>query len=185
MTKMTRRGFLRHTSALVAVAASPIPKAMALVAPDGPALRWFAVGDDEMAYPFLAPNMETAIRYYAHEMGRTKGDACPVCDEISCLEHLAPSEWDEPQDWIEEYSAEPAAWKGLGPDSEPTNVDWLRAGYRTPCEGSCDDLWGECDDCYEFEGKALCCDCLEIAKVAKLDDIIGNGYPTVFQEERL
>lgn len=183
MTKMNRRAFLGRTTALAATAMLPIPRAMALVAPESPPLYWFAVGHgDEWAYPMLAENLEQAMRYYAHEYGHTKGESCPECDEPSCTEHLSPSEWNDPVPWIEEYSEQPAAWSKVPIDREPTNVEWLKAGYNVPCE-DCD--YGEPDDCYEFEGRALCCDCLDIARTAKLDDIIGNGYPTMFQGKRM
>lgn len=183
MNAMTRRGFLRRSSALAGAAMLPLPKVMALVAPESPPLFWFAVGhSDEMAYPMLAESLDQAISFYANEYGHTKGEACPECDEPSCMEHLHPSQWDEPQDWIEEYSEQPKGWDAVPADREPTNVEWLRAGYNVPCEG-CD--YGEPDDCREHDGKALCCDCYEIACRAKLDDIIGNGYPTMFQGEYL
>ena len=89
----------------------------------------------------------------------------------------------KPVPWIEEYSEQPAKWADVPADREPTHLEWLRAGYNVACEGNCD--YGEPDECYEYDGKALCCDCLEIAKSAKLDDIIGNGYPTHFQGEKL
>lgn len=185
MTAITRRGFLRRSSALAGAALLPIPKAMALVAPEGPRLRWFAVGhSDEMAYPMLAESLDQAIRFYAHENGQTKGEACPECDEPACTEHLDSSRWDEPHDWIEEYSKAPRGWDAVPVDREPTNVEWLRAGYNVPCEGCMDGYW-ECTDCYEYDGKALCCECLDVAKMAKLDDIIGNAYPTIFQGTKL
>lgn len=65
---------------------------------------------------------------------------------------------------------------------EPTMADWVRAGFNVPCE-SCD--YGEPIECYVFEGRALCDDCYEIARIAKLDDKIGNGYPTMFQGQKL
>lgn len=183
MTKMNRRAFLSHTTAVVATGLLPIPKALALVPPDRPPLYWFAVGhSDEMAYPMLAENLDQAIRFYANEYGHTKGEACPECGDPACSVHLTPDQWDEPHDWIEEYSEQPRGWKNVPVDREPTNLEWLKAGYNVPCE-DCD--YNEPDDCYEWGGKALCCDCLDIARTAKLDDIIGNGYPTMFQGARL
>lgn len=183
MNAMNRRAFLGRSTALAGAALLPIPKAMVLVAPDRPPLFWFAVGhSDEWAYPVLAENLDHAIRQYAREYGHTKGDACPECDDPSCTEHLDPSQWDEPHDWIEEYSEQPRGWDVVPADRQPTTLEWLRAGYNVPCEG-CD--YGEPDDCYEYDGKALCCDCLDIARTAKLDDIVGNGYPTMFQGQPL
>lgn len=183
MAKMSRRAFLGRSTALAAASLLPIPKALALVAPERPPLFWFAVGhSDEWAHPMLAENLEQAISYYAYEHGQTKGEQCPECDEPACSEHLTPAQWDEPHDWIEEYSEQPASWKGIPADREPTTLEWSNAGYNVPCEG-CD--YGEPDACYGFEGKALCCECIEIARATKLDDIIGNGYPTIFQGNRL
>lgn len=183
MSTLSRRAFLGRSAALAATALTPIPKAMALVAPESPPLYWFAVGhSDEMAFSYLAESLEQAIKYYAHEYGHTKGECCPECAEPSCTEHLDPSEWDDPLPWIEEYSEQPMGWEKVPQDRQPTTLEWLAAGYNVPCE-NCD--YGEPDDCYAFEGKALCTECLEIAKLAKLDDIIGNGYPTMFQGEKL
>lgn len=185
MGKMNRRAFLGRSTALVGASLLPIPKAMALVAPKALPLYWFAVGhSDEFAYPMLAESLDQAMRYYAYEHGQTKGEACPECDEPACSEHMDPSEWDDPLPWIEEYSEQPAAWSEVPVDRDPTNVEWLRAGYNVCCEG-CSDYWDAHTECYEFEGRALCCECLETARAAKLDDIIGNGYPTMFQGVRL
>lgn len=176
MNAMNRRAFLGRSTAMVAASILPIPKAMALVAPDRPPLHWFAVGTEEYLYPYLAESIEEAARQYAHEFGHTKGDACPECDEPSCAEHLDPKEWDDPLPWIDEFGFK---FDDTVPvDRDPTTIEWLKHGCNVPCDG-CD--YGEPDECYEFEGKALCCECLEVAKTAKLDDIIGNGYPTMFQ----
>jgi hypothetical protein len=47
----------------------------------------------------------------------------------------------------------------------------MRAGYLVECE-TCDPFQGTAD-CYEHEGKALCEECYEIAKIGKLERIIG------------
>lgn len=168
MTDMSRRAFLRRTSVLAAAAILPIPKAMALVAPESPPLYWFAVGhSDEWAYPMLAENLEQAMSFYANEYGYTKGDCCPECGEPSCTEHISTAEWDDPVPWIEEYSEKPRQWADVPFDREPTSVEWLRAGYNVPCE-ECD--LGEPDECVEHEGRALCWDCIHDLTPADGDD---------------
>jgi len=129
------------------------------------ALKWFAVGhSDEFCYPVRAVNMAEAIDEYAHEHGHRKGDYCPECEDVDCKEHLDPTQWDEPHDFIEENTSEPKEWAGL--EAEPTNVQWLRAGFNVKCEGElCADsaCYWETQDCREHNGKALCEECREIA----------------------
>lgn len=175
-----------RSAAIAGTSLIPIPKAMALVAPARPPLFWFAIGhSDEMAYPVLAESLDQAISHYAHEHCQTKGEACPECESPACSEHLNPSEWDDPYDWIEEYSSQPKNWASVPMDREPTNLEWMKAGFNVPCEDCDYGDYGECTECYEHNGRAICCECLEIARAAKLDDIIGNGYPTMFQGSKL
>lgn len=176
MNAMNRRAFLGRSTAMVAASLAPIPKAMALVAPDAPPLRWFAVGNDEFLYPYLDSTMEGAIRQYAIEMGQTVGEQCPECDEVACYEHN--DDLDAPMPWIEENSF--AFDEDLPVDKDPAAVEWLRHGCNTCCEGC--DTWGEPVECYEFDGKALCEECFEIARHERLDRIIGNEMKPVGRE---
>ena len=161
MNAMTRRGFLGTSTALAVSGLLPIPKAMSLVAPDAPPLRWFAVGDGEMAYSFLSESYEHARRMYAWEHGATIDEECPECGETSCLAHNA--DLDAPLDWVEvshEFSSEFTA------GNEPKLIDWVRAGFNVPCEG-CD--YGEPTECYVFEDRALCGECLDNARRNSVD----------------
>lgn len=167
MGQMSRRGFLGRSTALAVSAMLPIPKAMALVAQETPALRWFAIGNDEYLYPYLSTSLEGAIRQYAHEYGCTVGDDCPECGEISCVEHN--HDLDAPQPWIEECSF--AFDSSLPVDRDPSLAEWIKAGCNVPCE-ACD--YGEPTECRMFEGKALCTECLEIARIERLDAMAGT-----------
>ena len=170
MNAMNRRAFLGRTTALVAASIAPIPKAMALADPEAKQLFWYAVGDDEMCYAFLAESWEDARREYAWVHGATIGEECPECGEYMCHEHN--EDLNAPADWVEVNHKFDAKF---GPGNEPKMVDWVRAGFNVPCE-NCD--YGEPTECYVFEEKALCDECYEIARIAKLDDLIGNNYPT-------
>ncbi len=169
MFAISRRSFLKTTSCAigVAVVAPAIEAAPVLSQAAKPQVRrWFAVGhSDEMAYPFRASSARQAAEYYAHEHGYTKGDECPECGEYSCKDHLTPDQWGEPQDCIFDNISAPKSWEGL--ESEPTNVQWLRAGFYVRCENpDCHykAAYWETQECYEHDGKALCECCLEIAK---------------------
>jgi hypothetical protein len=48
----------------------------------------------------------------------------------------------------------------------------MRAGYLVQCEGC--HPFEDPAECYEHEGKALCEECLEIARIEKLERIIGT-----------
>lgn len=164
---MNRREFILTTSSTAIVAMLPVSALTAPAPlPAARALKWFAVGhNDEFCYPIRAANMAEAIDEYAHEHGHRKGDYCPECEDIDCKEHLDPTQWDQPHDFIEEYTAEPKAWEGL--EAEPTNVQWLQAGFNVKCEGHiCKDnaCYWETQECWEHDGKALCEECLELAK---------------------
>lgn len=167
MSAISRRAFLGRSSALAVASLLPIPKAMALVAPNTPALRWFAVGDEEYVYPYLASSMDAAIRSHAIEHGVTVGEQCPECGEPNCTEHNA--DLDAPQPHLEEFSFEFAG--DIPPEREPTKIEWMENGVNVCCDG-CD--YGEPDECYPFQAQALCCECLEVAKANWLDDLIGN-----------
>lgn len=175
MTEMNRRAFLGRSASVVAASLAPIPKTMALVAPDAPPLRWFAVGNEEYVYPYLARSLDAAMREHAIEYGVTVGEQCPICDEVNCLEHN--DDLDAPQPHLEEFSFQFS--EDIPPDQEPTKFDWIDHGVNVCCD-NCD--YDEPDDCYKFQGKALCCDCLEIAKADWLDDLIGNQMKPVGRE---
>ncbi len=173
MNAMNRRAFLGRTTALVAASIAPIPKAMAISDPEARQLFWYAVGDDEMSYDYLGETAEAALREYAICEGKTVGEECPECAEPGCYEHN--DDLDAPFPWLEVHHK-------FGPEFTPSNrpktVDWCKAGFRTICEG-CEEMgvsfsWDECLDTYPFQGKALCDECLEIARGAALDSTIGN-----------
>ncbi|NDV53857.1 hypothetical protein [Salipiger sp. PrR003] len=173
MGQMSRRGFLGRSTALAVSAMMPIPKAMALVAQDTPALRWFAVGDDEFLWPYLSTSMEGAIRQHAEENGYTVGDECPDCGEMSCTDHNA--DLSAPLPWLEDYSF--AFDSRLPVDREPSLAEWIKAGCNVPCE-ACD--YGEPTECRMFQGQALCEECLQEARTERLDRMVGTqpGTPT-------
>lgn len=161
---MNRRQFLTTASSATIVAMVPA-SALTLPASSAPLrkLKWFAVGhDDQFCYPIRAYSMAEAIDEYAHEYGHRKGDYCPECEDVDCKVHLNPTQWDEPHDFIEEYTSEPKEWEGI--EAEPSNVQWLRAGFNVRCEGDgCADRschW-ETQECREHDGKALCYECIE------------------------
>jgi len=161
MNAMNRRAFIGRAAALTATALTPIPRAMAMVAPDAPPLRWYAVGKEEMSYTFLAESAEKARRYFAWEHGATVDEECPECGEGGCHEHNA--DLDAPLDCVE---VSHVFGKEFTPDKEPKILDWLRAGFHVPCEGDCaSDRWSEPTECWPYEGKALCECCLEVAKL--------------------
>lgn len=165
MNALTRRRFLGNTSALVAAALAPIPKAMALVATDAPQLRWYAVGNDDMSHPFLAESIEAARREYAWVHGATISEECPECGEYACHEHN--DDLDAPLDWVEvSHTFAPE----FTPDNPPKTVDWLRAGFMVPCE-ECDDY--EPTECRDYRGRALCDECFDNARVENLDRFLG------------
>lgn len=162
---MNRRDFIASTSTAAIVAALPVSVAQPAISTSRP-LRWFAVGhSDEFCEPILAESIEAACREYALYSGHTKGDECPECGECECKAHLTEAQWDDPQDSIMENSSEPRAWAGL--EHEPTGVDWLRAGFNTYCEE--ENCWTrkaywETTECWPYQGKALCEECLDRAK---------------------
>lgn len=165
MSALTRRRFLGNTAALAVAAMAPIPRAMALVATDGPPLRWYAVGDGEMSYAFLAESIEAARREYAWAHGATISEECPECGEYACHEHN--EDLDAPLDWVEvnhTFGAE------FTPDKPPKMVDWMRSGFMVPCE-DCDDY--EPTECREYKGRALCDQCFDTARTESLDRFLG------------
>ena len=173
MGKMTRRGFLGRSTALAVSAVLPIPKAMALVATEGPILRWYAVGNDEFLYPYISTSMDGAVKQYAHEFGLTVGNECPDCGEENCYEHN--TDLDAPQPWITENVF--AFDSDLPLDRDPSTAEWVNAGCNVPCEG-CD--YGEPTECQIFEGQAFCECCWDEIRVRKLDNLIDTmpGTPT-------
>lgn len=166
---MDRRQFIMTASSTAIVAMLP-PAALSAPAAQSAApartLKWFAVGhNDEFCEPILAESMEAACREYAIYSGHTKGEECPECGDYECAKHLTKAQWDDPQECIAGNAHQPKAWADL--DHEPTGVDWLRAGFNTYCEGKgCDtrkQYW-ETTECWEHDGKALCEECLQIAR---------------------
>jgi len=170
---MNRRDFMATAASMATIQMLPLqleamPAAPAAAAP-APAGCWFAVfGNDEHAYAFWAEDAKDAARQYALEHEATLGCECPECGKMECSEHIDPSNWDEPQAQIEVTAH--ATWEGLGP--EPNTIQWMRAGYLVECEG-CHPFEGPAQ-CYEHEGKALCEECFEIARIEKLERIIGT-----------
>lgn len=163
MNAMNRRAFIGRAAALTATALTPIPRAMAMVAPDAPPLRWYAVGhNDEMSYDFLAESAEAACREYAWVHGATVEEECPECGEYACHEHNA--DLSAPLDTVE---VSHVFGEEFTPDNRPKTVDWLRAGFFVPCE-ECD--YGEPIECYVHDGRALCDECYDAAK-SKLDNV--------------
>jgi hypothetical protein len=164
---MNRRELLQGAASIPLVAVLPaieaIPSAKAAVRP----MRWFAVGDDEFVHPFLGRTQAEAIREYAYSHGATVGEECPECGEYECSEHN--EDLDEPLPWIECH--EPSAWSEIPHNRDLTGADWVRAGYRTPCD-RCDD--DEPTECYVHGSEALCCDCIEVAKLLDMDRLIGT-----------
>lgn len=177
MAHMSRRGFLGRSSALAVSAMLPIPKAMALVASNTPELRWFAVGTDELLYPYLDTSMDGALRQYALEYGCTVGEECPECGEPDCYDHNP--DLDAPQPWLEDNGF--AFDTSLPVDRDPSLAEWIKAGCNVPCE-ICD--YGEPTECRMFEGKALCDECVEIARVARLDRLVGTTPKTPIYQPR-
>ncbi|KII11271.1 hypothetical protein OO25_21835 [Phaeobacter sp. S60] len=155
----------------------PIPKAMALVAQSTPSLQWFAVGTDEFLYPYLATSMENAVAQYATEYGRTVGDECPECGDASCFEHN--DDLDAALPWIKDNGF--AFDSDLPVDRDPSLAEWIKAGCNVPCE-ACD--YGEPTECRMFEGKALCEECLQIARTDRLDRIVGTAPGTPINQPR-
>lgn len=181
MNAMNRRAFLGRSTALAAASLAPIPKAMALADPDAKTLFWFAVGNDEMSHAYLGESAEAAIREYAWVHGATVGEDCPECGEPGC--YLHNPDLDAPQPWIEVHHR---FGPEFTPSREPQNVDWCRAGFRTRCDGCIEAgvrySYDECDETYPFDDKALCCECLELARAARLDQTIGNEMTPVGRE---
>lgn len=176
--EISRRQFVQSaaTSALALSAGISLPEPTS-AAPVLPAGRWFAVGNDELCYPFWASSRKQAAIYYAQEHGARLGDDCPECGDYECTEHLGPEAWDEPQHWVDVH--EPKAWADLRSENEPTNADWSRAGFNTMCQGDpCSGYWDEPQECHIFEGKTLCDECYEAAQVSRLDCMVGNALPT-------
>lgn len=66
-------------------------------------------------------------------------------------------------------------------DRDPTLAEWIKAGCNVPCDG-CDD--GEPTECQMFGGEALCVDCLQVARVRKLDSEVGTMPGTPIYEPR-
>lgn len=175
MNAMNRRAFLGRTTAIVAASLAPIPKTMAMVSHETANLRWFAVGDEEYVYPYLARSMDAALREHAIEYGVTVGECCPECDEVNCVTHN--SDLDAPQPHLEEFSFQFS--DDIPPEHEPTKFDWMDHGVNVCCD-DCD--YGEPDECYRFEGRALCCECLEAARADRLDRMIGNQMTPIGRE---
>lgn len=174
---MNRRAFLGRSAALAATMLTPIPRAMALVVPDAPPLRWFAVGTDEYLYPYLARSAADAARQFAEEYGCTVGEDCPECGEVACTLHN--DDLDAPQPWIAGNGfAFPA---DLPVDRDPPLSAWIKAGCNVPCE-DCD--YGEPTECRMFEGRALCDECLEIARIERLDAVVGAPAGTPPRQPR-
>lgn len=165
---MNRRAFI--ATFVVSLAAPAIP---ALPGAGGAVVRarLWAVGNDEHHYPFFAETLDQALREYAHEYGARIGDECPVCAECDCTVHNDESELDDPLPHIEGYTF--PSWEEYGPGQEPPLVAWVRVGYNVRCEGDCGYAWDDPIECYEYRGKALCCECLEQAKIAELERIIA------------
>ena len=157
MKAMGRRAFLGSGVAMVGVAMLPIPKALALVAPEAPPMRWFAVGNGEMAYTYLAKSAEDARWEYACVQGATVHEECPTCGEYACHDHN--EDLDVPLDWVEVDHV-------FGPEfdagNKPKLVDWVRAGFNVNCEG-CEDRYSEPTECRVHDGRALCECCFEVA----------------------
>jgi hypothetical protein len=177
MGNMSRRGFLGRSAAIAASAMLPIPRAMALVTQDTPALRWFAVGNDEYLYPYLSTSMAGAVRQYAMDHGKTVADECPECGGTNCLKHN--DDLDAPQPWLEENGF--AFDSGLPIDRDPSNAEWIKAGCNVPCE-VCD--YGDPTQCWVFDGQAHCEDCLHIARMKRLDALAGTFPDTPIQQRR-
>lgn len=161
---MNRREFLASAAAV------PIVTAMPASVASGAAFRgrWYAVGDGEMSHPFWATSRKEAARFYADEFCATLGDDCPECGAVKCSEHMSPSSFDEPQGWVQ--VDEPGSWSDIPVEREPTDIEWLTAGYNVPCAW-CKD---EQTECWPFEGEALCESCVEIAQQRKIDRILGH-----------
>lgn len=172
---------LNRREVLLSSAAVPVALSIPNIATAVPSGRWYAVcGNQEFSYPIWARSTKEAALYFAEDHDETLGADCPECGEIECREHLDPKDWKEPKANVE-VSA-PDTWAGIGPEKEPTNIEWMQAGYNVPCE-SCN--VGEPDECYLFDGEAVCVECLELLKGAKLDKIIGNEIPVGLFEPRL
>jgi len=163
---MKRRAFLGTVAAFAASSLAPLPRSLAMVPTDDPH-RWWAAGTDEMHYPFWAVSYEDAARQYAVEHGATVGDDCPECGLPDCYEHNP--DLDAPAPWVEAVTYK--RWESIGPETPPTTIEWLRVGYNVPCQDCAD--W-EPTECYAFEDRALCCECLELARARHLDAIVGN-----------
>lgn len=174
MNAMNRRAFLGRSTALFAASITPIPNAMALASTDAKPLFWYAVGNDEMCYPFLAENFEAARREYAWVHGATVEEECPECGEFACHEHN--DDLNAPLDWIEVNHKFDAKF---GPGNEPKMADWVRAGFNVPCE-QCD--FGEPLECRVFDERALCEECFEAAEIKRFDNSIGNQMPAFGRE---
>ncbi|OWU80455.1 hypothetical protein ATO1_08910 [Phaeobacter sp. 22II1-1F12B] len=150
---------------------------MALVAGKTQNLQWFAVGTDEILYPYLSTSIEGAARQYAHEFGHTVGEECPECGEANCVDHN--DDLDAPVPWIEENGF--AFDSKLPLDRDPSLAEWIKAGCNVPCEG-CD--YGEPTECEMFDGQALCEECLQIARVKMLDRKVGTTPDTPIYQPR-
>jgi hypothetical protein len=174
---MNRREFMATAASMATIPLLPqqlqaMPAAQTAAAPAA-AGRWFAVsGNDEHAYAFWGEDVKDAARQYALENDATLGRDCPECGEIECSEHIDPHDWDEPQAHTEVKTH--ATWNGL--DAEPTTIQWMRAGYLVECETCAP--YQEPTDCYPHDGKALCEECLHVARIEKLERIIGIKKPS-------
>ena len=146
---MNRRDVLIGSTAVAAVCAIP---ATATAKPAPIPAHWYAVGDGERCFSYLAESAFEAAKLYAEEFGATKADECPDCGEPNCKEHLAPHEMEHPADWIE--VEQPTAWADL--IDAPANADWCRAGYHTTCD-VCG--FGEPTSCQVLDGIAVCDEC--------------------------
>ena len=181
---MNRRDFFSLTTGTALTAVMPAtvfatPQIKAKATP----LKWFAVGhNDEFCEPIRATSIKDACREYAIYSGHTKGEECPECGEYECRKHLTEAQWFEPQDCIAENCSQPKAWEDL--EHEPTGVDWLKAGFHTHCEGAgCEtrSAYWETTECWAFEGKALCEDCLAKAQPDPTRPLRSPTNPEVSQ----
>jgi hypothetical protein len=163
---MNRREFLTTAAGAALASAMPLPS---LPEPAAAVGRWFAVGNGEMHYAFWAKTAEEAVKLYAQEHDAVVGESCPDCGEADCTEHNV--DLDAPQPWLEAHSFK--SWEAFGPAEEPPKSAWMREGYYVPCD-ACND-W-EPTQCYEHEGRALCCDCYHAARIERLDRIIAEDH---------
>lgn len=177
---MNRRDFILATGSASVSLAMPLP---AISNPQPTTVtphtipkiagKWFAVGTDERLYPYFAVDRMDAIEQFAIDYEMTLGDCCPTCSAVECIEHLEPHEWEKPQSYIETYT--PKVWDEIPPENEPTNADWCRAGYLTYCEGCSVYHYDDPIDCYVYEDRAFCEDCMDTIKIKNQARINGEN----------